>query len=105
MVDIMSASYSIDSKADAKRCVFAFISMVTDLVRSDHPELNREKKMTVPTYRGATPMLNGAAVEIAYETCDGFGTPRYKIRGSDKWYSGGFAMRGYDHQIELTEIK
>jgi len=68
-------------------------------------ELNREKKMTVPTYRGATPMLNGAAVEIAYETCDGFGTPRYKIRGSDKWYSGGFAMRGYDHQIELTEIK
>jgi|SRR4030042_2327045 len=40
MVDIMSASYSIDSKADAKRCVFAFISMVTDLVRSDHPELN-----------------------------------------------------------------
>jgi len=68
-------------------------------------EPNREKKMSVSIYRGATPMLNGIVVEIVYETCDGNRIPKYKIRGSDKWYSGCFVMRGYDHQIELTEMK
>ncbi|MBN1983257.1 MAG: hypothetical protein JW795_17105 [Chitinivibrionales bacterium] len=40
MIDIMSASYSIASKADAKKCTRSFIAMVTELVRSDHPEIN-----------------------------------------------------------------
>lgn len=66
---------------------------------------NWEDKMSAPNYRGATPMLNGKKVEIAYETCDGNNAPSYKIKGSNKWYSGNIVAKGYDREIELTEKK
>jgi len=40
MIEVMSASYSIQTREDAVRCVKAFIEMATDLIKSDHQELN-----------------------------------------------------------------